>query len=87
MKYGVISTKALERDLTQWNQLYIAGRLHKPVLDLKMPTTASLMTALRTNREAALRAVLLQEGRYMSKFTLYHGITELSYLGKGEWTT
>ncbi|ODN01670.1 Phosphatidate cytidylyltransferase, mitochondrial [Orchesella cincta] len=80
IKYGVISSASLEDDLRLWKHLYIAGRLHKPVLTLQSPTPA-LEEAMRKNHQTALRAVLLQEGIQMSKFDLYHGITELSYLG------
>lgn len=61
--------------------MYVAGRLHKPVLDLIPPATGSLRQAIHYNRESALRAVLLQEGTLISKFDLFHGVTELSYLG------
>lgn len=31
IKYGVVSTASVLRDLSAWDRLYVAGRLHKPV--------------------------------------------------------
>ena len=41
VKYGVISTAALQRDLETWDTLYIAGRLQKPVRLNLLPTPSS----------------------------------------------
>ena len=35
IKYGVVSTAKLKRDLHDWTDLYLAGRMHKPVLTLR----------------------------------------------------
>lgn len=82
MKYGVISTKSLETDLLEWKHIYIAGRLHKPVVDLFQPKHPNLKESIKKNRQTALRTALLQRGRFMSKFDLFHSIAEISYLGK-----
>jgi hypothetical protein len=53
-------------DLLNWYWLYVAGRLHKPVLDVIMPPQSSstdfsaIPTILAENRRAALDAALLQ---------------------------
>ena len=79
MKYGVISTQALIQDLTQWNHLYVAGRLHKPVrIILSNP---EVTIALATNREHALRASLLLLPDLFSEIDLYYTIASLSYVG------
>lgn len=35
-KYCVIGVEQLEHDMQNWSSLYVAGRLHKPVLSLKV---------------------------------------------------
>ena len=34
MKYGIVSAETVLKDLNAWETLYIAGRMHKPVLVL-----------------------------------------------------
>ena len=82
IKYGVISTEALNDDLFNWTHCYIAGRLHKPVRDLKPPNSSKTVKLIKRNRQSALHAALIQLPRYATKFDLYHAITELSYIGK-----
>ncbi|CAG7727823.1 unnamed protein product [Allacma fusca] len=81
IKYGVISTAALEDDLSKWTHLYVAGRLHKPVLDIIPPTSPRILNLLQKNRDAALRAGLLLNSRCLRKTDLYYTIAELSYMG------
>jgi translocator assembly and maintenance protein 41 len=39
IKYGVVDTGVFCRDLERWDELYCAGRLHKPVTHL-LPLSA-----------------------------------------------
>ena len=57
IKYGVVSTSALLRDLWTWDSFYVAGRLHKPVLFLARD--ADIDMAAAANVDAALAAALL----------------------------
>ena len=56
----------LLRDLRTWDTLYIAGRLHKPVLHLRRD--AELTAAAEANVAAALAAgLLLLPGRFSTE--------------------
>lgn len=79
MKYGVISTRAMVQDLLQWNHLYIAGRLHKPVRVFQ--TNPEIEKAVAINREHALRASLLLLPNLFREIDLYYTIASLSYVG------
>lgn len=83
IKYGVIKTDHLVRDLTHWDKLYIAGRLHKPVEFLinTCEKNEVMKEALRFNKESALRAALLQLPEKFDQSSLYRTITALSYHG------
>ena len=53
IKYGVVSMHHLTRDLEEWETLYLAGRLQKPVNVLR---NAKLVTlANKTNLDNAVR--------------------------------
>ena len=60
IKYGVISTKHLIHDLVNWDTLYVAGRLHKPVNILEVNNNnIDLSAALIQNLDSALHTALL----------------------------
>lgn len=79
LKYGVISKKHALKDLLQWSNLYLAGRLHKPVHILK--NNAVFEAALQTNREHAVRTALLLLPDKFTEIDLYMAVASLSYVG------
>jgi translocator assembly and maintenance protein 41 len=83
MKYGVITTAALQADLLHWTTLYVAGRLHKPVrrLGAALPRAAPLRGALAANLRSALCAALLSLPAHFSAAQLFTAVTALSYTG------
>jgi len=57
IKYGVISTQNLKNDLYNWETLYIAGRMQKPVLTLV--ENAEIEKAKHSNLKNALKMAIL----------------------------
>jgi translocator assembly and maintenance protein 41 len=80
IKYGVISLDNLHSDLLHWNDLYVAGRMHKPCSVLQI--TDETEQAQKVNLTNAVRAgkLLLGEGDH-SHVDIFRSITSLSYLG------
>ena len=69
LKYGVVSRTVLEDDLSHWNSLYVAGRMHKPVRVLcDHADTAALAAA---NHRSALTAALLMLPAEFTEDELY----------------
>lgn len=78
VKYGVVGTAALIRDLTKWESLYYAGRLHKPVVQLRSDET--LAQPLQRNLSAAVAVALLQLPASFNDRQLLTRVCEISYL-------
>ena len=69
LKYGVVSHSVLKDDLSHWNSLYVAGRMHKPVRVLcDHAETAALAAA---NHRSALTAALLMLPAEFNEDELY----------------
>lgn len=81
IKYGVITTERLCDDLYHWPNLYIAGRLHKPVETLLKPKNPEIDADLTKNFENVLHAALLMLPTQFSYFELFHSIAFCSYVG------
>lgn len=84
-KYGVIGADQLVEDLTAWNQLFIAGRLQKPVLKLDSDyfthQSMQIDDARRQNLKAAAATALSILPHNFSESDLYYMISSLSYAG------
>ncbi|RYP56239.1 hypothetical protein DL771_012026 [Monosporascus sp. 5C6A] len=79
IKYGVVNIDTLCRDLRDWDTLYLAGRLHKPVKILRDHPQVRL--ANQINLMGALRTALLLLPPTFTEKELYSTIAGISYLG------
>ena len=79
IKYGVATKAALLADLTHWQTLYLAGRLHKPVKLLECGP--DLAVPLAANLVSALRAALLLLPASFTEEELLLAVAGLSYTG------
>lgn len=79
IKYGVVNLDTIVEDLSEWNTLYLAGRLQKPVKILRDDPRVRL--ANQHNLLAALRTALLMLPEKFTERQLYERIAGLSYMG------
>ncbi|GLI63963.1 hypothetical protein VaNZ11_007130 [Volvox africanus] len=81
IKYGVVEAATLERDLSLWEHLYIAGRMHKPVTPLLPAPPGPLAAAQETNLHNALAAALVLLPPTFTEEELLRTLVGLSYRG------
>lgn len=79
LKYGVVNLDTLYEDLSEWRNLYLAGRLQKPVKILRDDPRIRL--ANQINLISALRTALLTLPTSFTEQELYTKIASLSYIG------
>ncbi|KAL4806579.1 mitochondrial matrix Mmp37-domain-containing protein [Aspergillus unguis] len=79
IKYGVVNIDTLCKDLSQWDTLYLAGRLQKPVKILRDHPKVRL--ANQMNLLSAVRVALLLLPEQFTEFQLYSTIASMSYMG------
>ena len=76
----MVSTAKLQQDLHGWTDLYLAGRMHKPVLTLQ-DDPERIAPAVQANLDAGLRCALLLLPERFSEQQLFRTVAGLSYLG------
>jgi len=79
IKYGVTSVDNLCSDLLNWNSLYLAGRMHKPLRIIK--DDARVRLTQQVNLTSAVRAALLTLPAEFSEKQLFETIAGISYSG------
>ena len=79
LKYGVIETSDLRRDLLEWEVMYVAGRLHKPVQLIR--NTEELDHCMDVNKDYAIYTALAMLPSRFSEEDLFKMIASLSYTG------
>jgi len=79
VKYGVVRTERLVKDLSTWEELYVAGRMQKPVLTLV--EDPRVRDAQESNKASALAAAMLLLPKRFSETDLFRMICGLSYAG------
>lgn len=79
IKYGVVNVDTLCKDLSNWDTLYLAGRLQKPVKILRDHPQVRL--ANQMNLLSAVRVALLLLPEEFTEFELYSTIAGMSYMG------
>ncbi|KAK2735038.1 Mitochondrial translocator assembly and maintenance protein 41 [Onygenales sp. PD_40] len=84
IKYGVVNIDTLCKDLSDWDTLYLAGRLHKPVKILRDHPKVRL--ANQVNLLSAVRVALLLLPPDFTEHQLYSTIASISYMGDPRMT-
>ncbi|KAJ3413111.1 Mitochondrial translocator assembly and maintenance protein 41 [Chytridiales sp. JEL 0842] len=79
VKYGVISMDSLLKDLTEWDSLYVAGRMQKPLKILRGDSRIKLANDL--NLLNAARVALLSLPEQFTQEDFFKTIVSISYTG------
>ncbi|WFD30891.1 Mitochondrial translocator assembly and maintenance protein 41 [Malassezia sp. CBS 17886] len=81
IKYGVVGIDRLCHELIEWDDLYLSGRMHKPIATLFDATDGRVALDEQANLASALRVSFLLLPRAFSERDLYMTMASLSYLG------
>jgi translocator assembly and maintenance protein 41 len=83
IKYGVIEEMQFKRFLSKWENLFIPGRFHKPVLSIK--ESNELQQTIQKNREMAVSLISLCSPEAVEIQKFLQDIIEISF--KGDFRT
>ena len=78
-KYGVVEEDDFNRGLSTWDNLFLVGRFHKPVLDVI--SDGVLRNVISKNRDCAFRIACLLSNQVTDKESVYRMLCSLSYMG------
>lgn len=78
-KYGVIEVEDFLKGLGTWNNIFVAGRFQKPVLEIT--ANEKMKEIINYNRRAAFIVACILSDEWTTKYKLYCRICGLSYLG------
>lgn len=78
-KYGVIEILDFINGLDKWNNMFMAGRFHKPVMELK--SEEEVRDSIIYNRQCALMVACLFCDKIVNARDIYVKLCGLSYLG------
>ena len=78
-KYGVIEVEDFKRGLNTWDNLFTAGRFHKPVMEIK--SREDIKDAIEYNKKCGLMIACLLSDECTTKKGIYNVLCGLSYLG------
>ncbi len=78
-KYGVIEVDDFKRGLTTWDNIFMAGRFHKPVMEII--SREDIRNAISYNRRVALLIACLFCDETTTKDKIFNQVCGLSYMG------
>ena len=81
IKYGVVDLKMFREDMFNWTDLYIAGRLQKPVYSLMGLENPVIEKAFSSNLRSAVHTALLLSDEKSTMEDFFINVASLSYTG------
>ncbi len=78
-KYGVIEVEDFKRGLSTWDNLFMAGRFHKPVMEIT--ATEDIRDVIAYNKNTALMIACLFCDSVTTREEIYRKLCGISYIG------